>query len=51
MRKAGVKEAYTFEVPFGATLALNADDYFEDTDSKDIGNVMFNTGREMLLFL
>ena len=43
VRKAGVKEAYTFEVPFGATLALNADDYFEDTDSKDIGNVMFNT--------
>ena len=36
-RKEGVQEAYTFEVPFGATLALDAGDYFEDNDSKDIG--------------
>ena len=40
-RKEGVQEAYTFEVPFGATLALDAGDYFEDNDSKDIGNVQF----------
>lgn len=40
-RKEGVQEAYTFEVPFGATLALDAGDYFEDNDSKDIGNVKF----------
>lgn len=44
VRKAGVEEAYTFEVPFGATLTLNADDYFEDTDSKDVDNVKFNIG-------
>lgn len=40
-RKEGVQEAYTFEVPFGATLALDAGDYFEDNDSKDIGKVKF----------
>lgn len=40
-RKEGVQEAYTFDVPFGATLALDAGDYFEDNDSKDIGNVKF----------
>ena len=40
-RKEGVQEAYTLEVPFGATLALDAGDYFEDNDSKDIGNVQF----------
>lgn len=40
-RKEGVQEAYTFEVPFGATLALDAGDYFEDNDSKDIGKVEF----------
>ena len=37
-RKEGVQEAYTFEVPFGATITLNAEDYFEDNDSKDIEN-------------
>ena len=40
-RKEGVQEAYTFEVPFGATLALDAGNYFEDNDSKDIGKVKF----------
>ena len=37
-RKEGVQEAYTFDVPFGATITLNAEDYFEDNDSKDIEN-------------
>lgn len=40
VRKAGVQDAYTFEVPFGATLTLKAGDYFEDTDEKDINTEM-----------
>ena len=40
VRKAGVLDAYTFEVPFGATLTLKADDYFEDTDEKDLNTEM-----------
>lgn len=40
VRKAGVQDAYTFEVPFGATLTLRAGDYFEDTDEKDINTEM-----------
>ena len=40
VRKAGVQDAYTFEVPFGATLTLKAGDYFEDTDEKDIHTEM-----------
>lgn len=40
VRKAGVQDAYTFEVPFGATLTLKAGDYFVDTDEKDINTEM-----------
>ncbi len=40
VRKADVQDAYTFEVPFGATLTLKAGDYFEDTDEKDIDTEM-----------
>ncbi len=40
VRKAGVLDAYTFEVPFGATLTLKADDYFEDTDETDLNTEM-----------
>ena len=40
VRKAGVQDAYTFEVPFGATLTLKAGDYFVDTDEKDIHTEM-----------
>lgn len=40
VRKAGVLDAYTFEVPFGATLTLKAGDYFEDTDEKDLNTEM-----------
>ena len=40
VRKADVLDAYTFEVPFGATLTLKAGDYFEDTDEKDINTEM-----------
>lgn len=40
-RKEGVQEAYTFEVPFGAAVTLNANDYFQDIDSKDINDVSY----------
>lgn len=40
VRKAGVQDAYTFEVSFGATLTLKAGDYFVDTDEKDINTEM-----------
>lgn len=40
-RKEGALEAYTFEVPFGAAVTLNADDYFQDIDSKDINDVSY----------
>ena len=41
-RKDGALEAYTFKVPFGATLTLKAEDYFQDTDSKDVGTICFS---------
>lgn len=40
-RKEGALEAYTFEVPFGAAVTLNAADYFQDIDSKDINDVSY----------